>query len=54
MKRFIDLRGQIYCDDGLPIEKQEPIFAFFCTITDEFEKFNGNQEWGNKADFIAD
>lgn len=39
MIRFIDLTGQIFIDDN------EPHFAWFTTITDEFLEFNGSCEW---------
>lgn len=58
MKRFIDLRGQIYNDDDLPKKDQEPVFAFFCTTTDTFHKFSNEMEWdsidGFKEAFTGD
>lgn len=54
MKRFIDLRGQVYNDDDLPPEEQTPCFAFFCTSTDRFETFNASQEWGSIEEFTED
>lgn len=51
MKRFVDLRGQIYNDDDLPEDEQEPVFAFFCTSRDMFHNFNGDQTWDSIADF---
>lgn len=54
MKRFIDLRGQIYHDDEDPIEQREPVFAFYCTVKGQFETFCGTQDWESKSDFIQD
>jgi chloramphenicol O-acetyltransferase len=55
MKRFIDLRGQIYNDDYLPKDEQEPVFAFYCTSTDTFEQFkSGVQTWESIEDFKED
>lgn len=51
MKRFIDLRGQIYNDDDLPKNEQTPVFAFFCTVRDQFETFGGEQNWESIEDF---
>lgn len=44
MKRFIDLGTQIM----LSGDKE---FSFFCTITDTFEDFNGEQTFESIADF---
>jgi hypothetical protein len=54
MKRFIDLRGQVFNDDDLPIEQQEPLFAFFCTVTDTFTQLNGVQTWGTASELRTD
>lgn len=54
MKRFIDLRGQVFSDDDLPLAEQEPCFAFYCTSIDKFETFSGNQCWTGLADFTDD
>lgn len=51
MKRFIDLRGQIYADDDLPEHLREPCFAFYCTVVDRFETFCGAQTFTSLADF---
>ena len=52
MIRFINLTGQILIDDD------EPHFAWFDTITDEFMGFNGSQDWHTwdefKEDFLTD
>lgn len=53
MKRFIDLRGQIYNDD-LPKDEQETCFAFYCTVKDHFETHSGTQQWENISDFKMD
>lgn len=54
MKRFIDLRGQIYNDDDLPKEEQEIVFAFFCTVKDEFLSFSNSYAWDCVDDFKRD
>ena len=54
MKRFIDLRGQIYDDNDLPLDEQEICFAFFCTVTDSFDEYNGAQMWESIEDFKND
>lgn len=54
MKRFIDLRGQVYNDDDLPIDQQTPCFAYFCTVVDKFETFGGCQTWSSFHDFTSD
>lgn len=46
MIRFIDLRGQYYLDHREPKEKQQTIFAFLNTITDQFIIYDGNSVWG--------
>lgn len=46
MKRFVNIGGQII--EG---EKQ---FSFYCTVTDKFEIFGGNQVWSSKENFISD
>lgn len=54
MKRFIDLRGQVFADDDLPKNEQTPCFAFFDTIVDRFEMFDGAQTWVSFKDFTED
>jgi hypothetical protein len=54
--RFIDLRGQILDEEddageSLPIEKQQPDFAFFDTVTSHFIDFSGIQNFASRADF---
>lgn len=44
MKRFIDLKAS----------EAGPNFAFYCTIVDKFEDFNGNQAWDDVEEFIFD
>lgn len=44
MRRFIDLRGQ---ETGY-------LFAWYDTIIEEFECFNGNQAWNSWDDFEID
>ena len=46
MKIFINLENQI--DD------EKKLFAFYCTVTDNFEVFSCNQTWESKKDFIED
>ena len=46
MIRFIDLGDQI-------LEGQKE-FAWFDTVTDTFEEFNGNQAWETWEDFAED
>lgn len=48
MVRFIDLSGQIYCDDT----NETRSFAFFNTIKDEFMTFWGVQYFDTKNEFI--
>ena len=48
MIRFIDLGDQILLLEG---HKE---FAWFDTVTDTFEEFNGNQTWDNWEDFEED
>ena len=45
---FINLTGQILIDDN------EPNFAWYDTIKDEFMIFNGNQDWESWKDFKDD
>ena len=47
MIRFINLTGQIFIDD-------EPHFAWFDTITDEFMEFNDSQDWHTWDEFVDD
>ncbi len=47
MIRFINLKGQIYLED-------EPCFAFYNTITDEFITLIGNQTWDDWKEFEKD
>ena len=49
MKRFIDIGQQMYLDDSEP--KQ---FAFYCTVTDSFERFSDADLWETARDFEAD
>lgn len=49
MKRFIDIGHQMYLDDTEP--KQ---FAFYCTVTDKFERFDDNDVWDSVIDFKKD
>ena len=48
MIRFINLTGQILIDDD------EPHFAWFDTITNEFKKFNDSQDWHSWDEFEED
>lgn len=48
MLRFIDLKGQIY-----PLDS-DPCFAWFSTVTDMFEDFDGKQHWNSLEAFIHD
>ena len=50
MKRFIDLRGQII-DDEPP---HYPMFAFYDTVVDEFERINGESTWSDRTSFFRD
>lgn len=49
MKRFIDIGTQIYGNEGFPKN-----FAFYCTVKEEFESFNGCQVWHSIDDFRGD
>lgn len=53
MLRFIDLRGQVMNDDDLQVSDQWPLFAFFDTITDTFQRIGGDQVWSDRATFTA-
>jgi hypothetical protein len=53
MKRFLDLRGQIYLDDDLPADEQHVVFAFYDTRTDQIESFDGDQVFESWSDFTA-
>ena len=44
MKRFVDLRHT----------QVDAAFAFYCTVTDSFERHSGNQTWDSAADFMDD
>lgn len=46
MIRFIDLGDQIL--------EGEPAFAWFDTITDTFENFDGTEMWHTWKDFVED
>ena len=48
MIRFINLTGQIFIDDD------EPHFAWYNTITDEFMEFNSSQDWHSWDEFEED
>ena len=48
MIRFINLTGQIFIDDD------EPHFAWYDTVTNEFMKFNNSQDWHSWKDFVDD
>lgn len=50
MKRFIDLRTQLYLTD----DAENNAFAFFCTVRDKFETFTGSQTWSSKEEFLED
>lgn len=59
MMRFIDLRGQINTEiddsgEPLPIEEQEPHFAFYDTIPDSFVCLNGNYTWNSRNELLCD
>ena len=49
MKRFMDIGHQYYCTNKYP--KQ---FAFYCTIVDSFERFNGEDLWETANEFQED
>lgn len=49
MKRFINIGHQMYLDDSEPTQ-----FAFYCTVTDKFERFAGEDVWDNVIDFERD
>jgi len=49
MKRFIDLRGQLYDYDD-----DDTVFAWFDTITDRFEQFGEYQVWDTWSEFERD
>lgn len=51
MKRFIDLRGQIYCDNDLPVGEQHPEFAWFDTRVSDFEKFDDGVTFDSWEEF---
>jgi len=44
MKRFIDLR----------LSETGYKFAWYNTIIDKFEEFNGNQTWDTRKEFLSD
>lgn len=46
MIRFIDINEQI--------SSGTKEFAFYCTVTESFKKFNGNQTWESKEEFMLD
>ena len=48
MIRFINLTGQILIDDD------EPHFAWFDTVRNEFIEFNQAQEWHTWGEFSVD
>lgn len=48
MIRFIDLTSQIL------VHEDEPHFAFYDTVTDEFKSFSGENSWHTKEEFIKD
>jgi len=48
MIRLINLTGQILIDDD------EPHFAWFDTVTNEFIKFNDSQDWHSWREFEED
>lgn len=54
MIRFIDLRGQIYLDDEEPKAEQEPVFAFYDTVMDQFVGWDQCFVWDSIEDFRAD
>ena len=49
MKRFINLGHQMNDD-----KSERPQFAFYCTISGKFEKFNGSSAWDSVEDFTED
>ena len=51
MKRYIDLKDQT---GNIDYEKGEREFAFYCTITDQFETYYGNQTWTTREELIKD
>jgi hypothetical protein len=51
MKRFLDLRGQIYLDDDLPLEERYVVFAFYDTSSDKIESFDDEQVFESWQDF---
>lgn len=51
MKRFIDLGNQT---GNIDYEAGEREFAFYCTVTDQFEIFCGNQTWNTREDLATD
>ena len=53
MKRFLDLRGQIYLDDDLPTSEQTVVFAFYDTGTDRIESFDDDQVFESWSAFVA-
>lgn len=51
MKRYIDLKdqtGNIYYKEG------EREFAFYCTVTDQFEIFCRSQTWTSREELAND
>lgn len=51
MKRFVDLGDQTgNCDKSI----NEKEFSFYCTVTDKFENFCGNQTWNTQEELIQD
>lgn len=51
MKRFIDLGNQT---KNIDYDNGEREFAFYCTVTDRFESFSGNQTWESIESFTED
>lgn len=47
MIRFINLKGQIFLEETF-------VFAWYDTITDTFQTFNGSQTWDSWDDFVFD
>ena len=48
MIRFINLTGQIFIDDD------DPYFAWYDTVIDEFMTFSDCQVWDSWGDFVKD
>ncbi len=51
MKRYIDLKNQT---GNIDYEEGEREFAFYCTVTDQFEIFCGSETWTTREELTQD